>query len=123
MSSSPKRASSSSPPTARIRISPDGWDRSQLQSSLLEPITLATYLRRINASETRAKVEGERPAGIPTDNTTWMREALDPSWRDGERPMPEKEADVPDLTEGEHKQTKLAQKPIHDTTLRYGGRE
>ena len=88
-----------------VVISPDGWDRSDLQRSLLEPITLSTYLRRLNQSETRnpARTPGgdaadsasreQSSTGVPSDNTVWMRESLDPTLRDSERPYVESDPD------------------------------
>ena len=51
-----------------VVISPDGWDRSDLQRSLLEPITLSTYLRRLNQSETRNPAR--TPGGDAADSAS-----------------------------------------------------
>ena len=85
-----------------VVISPDGWERTDLQRSLLDAITLSTYLRRLNKSETKPKKPtDEREAGgladeatgLPTDNAVWMREALDPTLRDSDRPYIETDPD------------------------------
>jgi Ca2+-binding EF-hand superfamily protein len=97
-----------------VVISPDGWDRTDLQRSLLEPITLSTYLRRVNKSETRkpshqpgsAKWNAEDSPGqerstmFPSDNAEWMRESLDPALRDGDRPYEHTDSDTGRKTNG-----------------------